>query len=298
MMKIMRAVHLFLIFTISPLLLFSQNSADYLGVIKLNDSSFISFSMHLIESDGVISGFTVTDLGGDHETKSNITGSYSNKNNLLAFKETGIIYTKSEVADYDFCFIHFTGKLNAINDQRKISGSFKGLYSDGSSCIDGEIEMKGIGKIEKRADRIDRVIQKSKRIPENLKNEVSVVKTLDTLRMNILKEGQNLSLFSNRDEITLVIYDAGKVDGDRITVYLNEDPLLENYTVNKEEKRLRIPLTKEHTKITVHALNIGSISPNTAKVEIHDGKNIVETITSLQSETKTSFTIINKRIKQ
>ena len=297
MMKTFRALSVFSLLALYSSLLLSQNKADYLGVIKLNDSSFISFSMHLSELNGKISGFTVTDLGGDHETKSNITGTYSKKGNVLSFKETGIIYTKSEVADYDFCFIHFTGKLSAINDQRKISGSFRGLYSDGSSCIDGEIEMKGIGKIERKAEKLDRVIQKSSRVSETIKSEVSVQKTLDTLRMNILKQGQNLNMFSGSDAVTLVIYDAGKVDGDRISVYLNDERLLENYTVDKTEKRLKIPLTKERTKITVHALNIGTISPNTAKVEIHDGKTIIETITSLENDTKTSFTIINKSLR-
>lgn len=293
-MKNFRLVCQFVFMVLIIVPTYTQNQAEYLGVIKLNDSSFISYSMNITEDNGTISGFTVTDIGGDHETKSNITGSYSKKDNLLSFKEVGIIYTKSEVSDYDFCFVHFTGRLNALNEQRKISGKFTGLYSDGSSCIDGEIEMKGVGKIEKRAERMDRFIQKSNKISEAIKSDVSVLKTLDTLQMNILKADQNLSMFSSNEEIALVIYDAGKIDGDRISVYLNDEMLLRNFTVSSDPKRIIIPLTNERTRITIRALNIGEISPNTAKVEIHDEGLKVETITSLEMEKSTSFTIIKK----
>ena len=124
---------------------YCQNEIEYLGVIKLNDSSLISFGLNIIEKDGEISGHSLTDMGGDHETKSTITGTYSKKDNRLFFKEVGIIYTKSEVPDFDFCFIHFSGRIRDINKIKNLSGAFKGLFSDGTSCIDGEIRMKSVG---------------------------------------------------------------------------------------------------------------------------------------------------------
>ena len=112
--------------------------------------------------------------------------------------------------------------------------------------------------------------------------------------MNILKAGQNLSMFSSQGSVKLKIYDAGKIDGDRISVYLNSTKILNNYTVSKAVKELTIPLNSERNVITVHALNSGTIAPNTAKVEIHDRSVKIETITSLESNKKTSFTIIKK----
>ena len=93
---------LFLLLVLFTIPVNSQNFQEYLGILKLNDSSLISYQLNLTEIDGIISGFSVTDLGGNHETKSNITGSYNKDLDLLSFREVGIIYTKSTISDYDF----------------------------------------------------------------------------------------------------------------------------------------------------------------------------------------------------
>lgn len=272
--------------------MFAQNEQEYLGVIKLNDSSFISYQLNLLENNNLISGFSVTDIGGEHETKSNITGEYNAKTNLLTFKEVGIIYTKSEVSDYDFCFINFKGIVKTIDSKKNIEGEFVGLYNDGSNCINGEIKLRNIEKIEKKAERIDKLIKKSKQLDKSVKSTISVTQTLDSLKMNILKPNQNLTMFTVSLELKLNIYDAGKVDGDKINIYVNDTIFLRNYVVDKNIKQLIIPLNSKSTIIDVLALNTGTISPNTAKIEIIDQKNNINTLTRLKTGEKTSITII------
>lgn len=272
--------------------IFAQNSQEYLGIIKLNDSSLISYRLNLLENNGIVSGYSITDIGGNHETKSNITGTYNKKTNLISFKEVGIIYTKSEISDYDFCYIHFSGKLHNINAYNNINGSFKGLYNDSSTCIDGEIILKSVEKIEKRVVKADKIIQKSRKINDSIKSEINISKLLDTLKMNVLKANQNLSMFSTSEKLTLKIYDAGKVDGDRISIYVNNSLLLKNYEVTKKTKELTIPLNSKKTVLKITALNVGSISPNTAKIEIIDSKNNINTLTSLKEGEETLITAI------
>ena len=272
--------------------IYAQNEQEYLGIIKLNDSSFISYRLNLLENNNLISGYSITDIGGDHETKSNITGEYNDKTNMLSFKEVGIIYTKSEVSDYDFCYINFEGKYKNINSKKNIEGKFIGLYNDGSNCINGEIKLRNIEKIEKKAEKIDKLIQKSKRVDKTIKSSVSVTQTLDSLKMNILKPNQNLTMFSASYELKLNIYDAGKVDGDKINIYVNGAIFLRNYIVDKNIKQLIIPLNSKSTLIEVVALNTGTISPNTAKIEIVDQKNNINTLTRLKKGEKTSITIV------
>ena len=272
--------------------IYAQNEQEYLGIIKLNDSSFISYRLNLLENNNLISGYSITDIGGDHETKSNITGDYNDETNILSFKEVGIIYTKSEVSDYDFCYINFEGKYKNINSKKNIEGKFIGLYNDGSNCINGEIKLRNIEKIEKKAEKIDKLIQKSKRVDKTIKSSVSVTQTLDSLKMNILKPNQNLTMFSASSELKLNIYDAGKVDGDKINIYVNGSIFLRNYIVDKNIKQLTIPLNSNSTLIEVVALNTGTISPNTAKIEIVDQKNNINTLTRLKKGEKTSITIV------
>ena len=211
---------------------------------------------------------------------------------MLSFKEVGIIYTKSEISNYDFCFIHFNGTVRNIDAAKNINGKFDGRYSDGSTCINGEISLRSVQKIEKKAERIDKIIQKSKKIAPAIKDNISISQTLDTLKMNVLKSEQNLSMFSSSPSLKLQIYDAGKVDGDRINVLVNDTILLKNYIVSKKIKELIIPLHTKITTLKIRALNVGTISPNTAKIEITDQKNNIKTITSLKKGEKTSITII------
>ncbi len=272
--------------------IYAQNEQEYLGIIKLNDSSFISYRLNLLENNNLISGYSITDIGGDHETKSNITGEFNDETNILSFKEVGIIYTKSEVSDYDFCYINFEGKFKNIDSKKNIEGKFIGLYNDGSNCINGEIKLRNIEKIEKKAEKIDKLIQKSKRVDKTIKSSVSVTQTLDSLKMNILKPNQNLTMFSASSELKLNIYDAGKVDGDKINIYVNGSIFLRNYIVDKNIKQLTISLNSKSTLIEVVALNTGTISPNTAKIEIVDQKNNINTLTRLKKGEKTSITIV------
>lgn len=152
----------------------------------------------------------------------------------------------------------------------------------------------GAGIIVTKVTRInpDKLIQKSKQVDKTIKSTISVAQTLDSLKMNILKPNQNLTMFSNSSKLELKIYDAGKVDGDKINVYVNDTIFLRNYVVSKKIKQLIIPLKSKLTSIKVEALNIGTISPNTAKIEIIDQENNINTLTRLKKGEKTSITIV------
>jgi hypothetical protein len=272
--------------------IFSQTEQEYYGVLKLNDTAFITYKLNLIEKFGLISGHSITDIGGEHETKSSIKGFYNSKTNNLIFKEEEIIYTKSKITEYDFCFVHFDGSLKEISSKKNIKGKFSGRYSDNTSCIDGEILLNNVEKIEKKIEKVEKFIKKTKKIDEETKSKINIRKTLDSLKTNILRSNQNLSMFSRDSELRILILDAGKVDGDRINVYINDTLILKNYTVTKEPKKIIIPLKSKFTNVKFQALNTGEISPNTAKIELIDSKNNIRTISSLSKNEKTSITII------
>jgi len=281
-----------LFFLFSSTSIFSQKEQEYYGVLKLNDTALITYKLNLIEKFGLISGYSITDIGGEHETKSIIKGFYNNKTNNLIFKEEEIIYTKSKVTEYDFCFVHFDGSLKEINSKKNIKGKFSGRYSDNTSCIDGEILLNNVEKIEKKIRKVEKFIKKTKKIDQETKNKIDIRNTLDSLKTNILRSDQNLSMFSKDSELKILILDAGKVDGDRINVYINDSLILKSYTVTKEPKKIIIPLKSKFTKVKFEALNTGEILPNTAKIELIDSNNKISTISSLSKNEKTSITII------
>jgi hypothetical protein len=73
---------------------------------------------------------------------------------------------------------------------------------------------------------------------------------------------------SGDETMVIQVYDKGKIDGDRISLYLNGELLLEDYTVGKVKKELTLHLKPGENYLVMHALNLGRIPPNTAAIRI------------------------------
>ena len=267
---------------------------EFFGVIKLNDTSFISYKVLFDRVNDSIQGYSLTDFAGKHETKSNIKGYYDEDENLLSFEEYDIVYTKSPVVQKDFCFVNFEGKVRNLDRVKAFSGDFKGLYADGTSCLDGMIIVNSGQEVKKRVEKIDRVVQRSRKFSDSIKKNIKVAKVLDTLTRNIIAKNENLNIFTRDQKIKLAIYDAGKEDGDVINLYVDDKPVLENYTVLHEIKYLEFDLENAETKIRVEAVSEGASSPNTVRLEVEDSRNFVRTITNLKEGEHAQMTLVKK----
>jgi hypothetical protein len=274
--------------------LLAQDDYAYVGAIKLNDSSFISYKLEFIEKDGLIKGYSTTDIGGAHETKSYISGYFDDKANALNFYESGILYTKSAITQNDFCFVHFDGRLKKMNENQKIEGQFKGLYSDGKECIHGEIVLSNFKKVLKRTEKMDRRIDRSIFVGKETKEKINLVKLMDSLSLNIIKKDEVLSVFSSSETVNLTMFDAGQEDGDIVTILVNGRIILKDYEVTTKKETLTVALDSPKTVLKVIAVNNGSIGGNTVKIDISDGTNTIETLTNLKAKETACFAILKK----
>ena len=291
--------HLMQVFFLAFFMLFVSSASlaqtyEYLGVIKLNDTALIPYRLAFTESNGEISGYSLSDLGGKHETKSNIRGIYNNKEKKLTFQEYDIVYTKSPIDELDMCLVNFEGTLKNLSKNKAFSGDFIGLYPDGKNCLDGMIIVSNAQKVEERIAKFDKKIQKSKKVSQEVKNKISLKRSIDTLTMSTVKATENLNIFVKNREATLVIYDAGKVDDDRVQITINGAVILNDYSILQEKKRIPVTLVNGTSKIEVLAINEGTSAPNTVKVEILDGDNLITTRTSLKTGQKASLTLIKE----
>lgn len=274
--------------------LINAQEFEYLGIIKLNDTSFISYKLVFDKVNDSIKGYSLTDFAGRHETKSNIRGYYDSRNNWLTFEEYDIVYTKSPVVQNDFCFVHFSGKVTNLDRARAFDGNFKGLYADGQKCIDGMIVVNDQDRVQKRVAKIDRVIQRSRKVSDSVKKNVNVTRILDTLTRNIIARGENLNIFSRDQKIKLMVYDAGKEDGDIINLIVDGKTILENFTVTNAKRILEIKLINPETVIRVEAVSAGTSPPNTVRLEVEDTRNFIRTITNLDAGQHATMTILKK----
>lgn len=275
-----------------------QNSNKFAGFIKLQDSLFIKYKIEFNATDGKVSGYSYTDFGGEHETKSRILGSYDEINKQISFKEVEMVYTKSPVSldDFDFCNVYFTSKRFKLGSD-KMMGDFKGLFSDGTKCLDGEIALSSIEKIQKRVTKFTKKVKKSKRIADSIKDKVQNIKIIDTLNLNVLKKNEITSIPTLSKLIKLLIYDGGQIDDDIVSIFQDGKAILTRYRISASKKVIEIPVLKNLTRIKILSESVGSIGSNTAIIEVLDGNNTIKTMTNLKKGETTEIDILKKKSK-
>ncbi|WP_044398459.1 hypothetical protein [Lacinutrix sp. Hel_I_90] len=289
--------HILSFFLVFCTLLFAtaQESHEFVGVIKLNDSSLISLKIMLKAEEGKISGYTLTDLGGEHETKSSITGFYNEDDNVLVFKELATVYTKSPVSEADFCYMNFTSDNYRLGKSNKLTGKFKGLFPDNTVCINGELLLSTVEKYNQRVEKATKMIAKTKRIPDSVKQNINLSKMMDSVQMNVLKSNQVMSVFSKSKTVRIEIYDGGQLDGDRISLKANDKTLLTNFETKAQPKVLNLELKEKKTALVLTANNTGSISTNTAVIEIFVDGQKIRALSNLKTNESTQVDLYLKQ---
>jgi hypothetical protein len=269
---------------------------EYLGLLKLPDSSLIPYKIDFKELDGKISGYSYTDLNGDHETKSAIVGRYDDKENLLEFREVDIIYTKSDIKQLDFCNVYFTGNMRRLNGRSEIEGTFKGYYDDLTSCIDGQLVMKAAEKIQRRTDKFQNRVNRMNRIPDSVKQKINMDKMFNRYAKNDLKGGERLNIFWKEAYLKLIIWDDGEVDGDQIDLIINGNKILSAYSPVAKKKEMELTLIDPVNTISLKAISLGSKPPNTAKIQLmKKNGEIIDLASNLQLGEEVTFVFYKEK---
>ncbi|MCS6823886.1 MAG: hypothetical protein NZ529_06285 [Cytophagaceae bacterium] len=94
------------------------------------------------------------------------------------------------------------------------------------------------------------------------------------------------SIEVNTTEIEFHVWDNGKEeDNDIISLYINGQWVLENYTLSREKKTIRVTINpNEKNFLILYAINEGKFPPNTAAISVSDGSK--ENILELSSDMK------------
>ena len=83
------------------------------------------------------------------------------------------------------------------------------------------------------------------------------------------------SIRTNAKNINIVCRDYQYPDGDRVTIYVNEEPVVVNLTLRQRYQSFSLPLDVGINKIKIVALNQGSSGPNTAAFKIYNDTGAV-----------------------
>jgi hypothetical protein len=99
------------------------------------------------------------------------------------------------------------------------------------------------------------------------------------------------------DSIRIDVYDNGEIDGDIISVFYNQQLILNSQKLTHKSIHIDLVLdsAKNSNEISMFAENLGLIPPNTALMVIYDGKNKFEVPVSSNLEKNATISIKRKK---
>jgi len=282
---------LFLFFLFFTQTIIAEDFSEFVGKISTKKGQVLSYKIvYKIMENNTIEGYSLTDIEGEKLTKSRILGQYNPSKKTLSFKETGNAFTKTGDDESTFCFIVADNlNIKKINGKTLIIGGFKGVYPSGKVGAEGYIIL-----IESSTKKeIKLVANSTKPKIQNTTNSAAKkeIKTLNVAdgdtaaikqAIKSLSENQKLVLMSNeklliecsKTDLYLDVWDGGYVDGDSISIYLNNKILQKNILLTKARKTFKLTAPAESFNLKIVALNTGTRGANTASCEVKDQNNV------------------------
>jgi hypothetical protein len=261
----MRYLLFFLFFLFKFSLFALEGNFQFKGVLILNSKKkdFVSYVLNIQVNKNVVKGFAITDPGGKHETKNEITGIVDRQKKSIQISERKIVYTKSNEPRASFCYVSLTGKYKEKKESVEISGDFDSKYANMEPCLSGTFQLISIKRLERLIQKGDKKIQKDKSLPDSIKQKYDLASIFDSLSTNYLRNDDVIKLFIKSNEVELTIFDHDKEDGDQISVTVNEKNLLPSVLLESRKKVYKIQIEQDANIIKILALNEGKSPPNT-----------------------------------
>jgi len=272
-MKIRLCIVLFLFFH-SVISLAQVNTDTLSGVIVVSKDT-IPYRLVIKETNGDLKGYSLT-YNDPYETKAKITGVLDRRSHTLTFKETEIVYIHGYHSGPSLCLVDASLQLVHGSTGNFLKGPITSTETDNTSCGDGRVIFGNQAEIEtlfSLHEKFDTVITMKRRVKDTstAKAPPAVVPEAPLVTDKVTK-GEEKVYEWHSDTVVIDIWDGGNVDGDRITLRFNDKVYLSGYSLVKEKKQLRIPLSGSGTAvISVLAENEGSEPPNTASMLLTDG---------------------------
>ena len=257
-----------------------------------------------------------------------IRGKYNAKTREVIIKNIPILFYLSNRSNDMECPMNFEGLLMVSQAASTVKGSFYTEEKYKYTCPELRINFV-MDANEKNQDSIlknttagkkfwkpqqeDFIVstptgEQSKTIGGDLTftNTSEVAAAKDTLSHMKLVEvfGKRKKTYSKEievvsDSVRISFYDNGDIDGDSISVFLNNQPVLVRQELSSRALNIYLALdsTKSINEISMFANNLGKYPPNTALMLVSDGVNRHELYLSSSLSQNASVRLKRKKIK-
>lgn len=276
---------------------FSQNVDGHwygVGIVQAaNDNHNYMSELILRQKGRSISG-TLQYYFKDSLVKVAVNGNYDDETHKLRIRPFSMIYYLSPSAR----------KSIDVN----MSGDFVLLASKAESVLSGSLVSDAEHRrttppinfrFQRSNDTTDLVMSNDD--PDEVKKDtVTIIAVAPEVVQTVEVFTQRPKVFTKEIEVVnsslrLEIYDNGEIDGDEISLFLNNKRILIKSKLTHKAIRINIELDPnlEYNELSMFAENLGMIPPNTAALILYDGKTKYETL--LTSDLNKSATLKLKK---
>ena len=255
------------------------------GYLAVRGGESYHYRLVFTDTGDILKGYSLTYDDENKDTKALIEGRIDRKAKMLSFRETEITYNHGFESHVTICLIDATLKYDAAN--KALAGKLSSKDIGNADCGGGSInfineqELKQLFSEEQpKKDTVAKtlptaVVAVPKKKMTIIYDTVHTVKSVAVAPLpDKITTGIEKSYEWTSDTLKLDVWDGGKIDGDVISILMDDKPLLKGYTLTQGKKRIEIPLPGHGTKyaIIIIAQNEGNEAPNTADILLIDGE--------------------------
>ena len=247
------------------------------------------FELLLFQNGDSISGYSYSTIStADYYAVCEVTGMLYDGYMVVTEKNT--LYqnpsTPEGVMQSHILFLS-SGNSEATGDWKQTNKrDFQLLPQQGKTFLKKEDDPSQSGLIK--------ILEKKNAIKITDPNKPALVNT-DSVKLASRQKEMLQTIETNADSVVLELYDDGLLDGDSVSVFLNNTLLLNKVLLSDKaiKQTIHLPVTKEAIVISMFAENQGSIPPNTGLLIIREGDKKYEI--RFSSDTKKSAAVMLRR---
>lgn len=237
-----------------------------------------------------------------------VKGNYDAASRQLSLYDVPVAYYGS-ITNFEVdCIMNMRATLRVAQAGSTLQGSFNSLPEYRYTCPDVNINLKLDTAVSSK-DSVKKAISEFKEYYQVWKPSVadtlvaaSIVptKVINYVTENEFTKRKNVITHEvevESDSIRVDVYDNGEIDGDIISVFYNQQLILNSQKLTHKSIHIDLVLdpAKISNEISMFAENLGLIPPNTALMVINDGKNKFEIPISSNLERNATISIKRKK---
>lgn len=241
----------------------AQSPARFSGHLSQSDRDYGFYFEMMLDADGTGTSHIVSDGEGGNATH-RLRWTFDEVAQRLDFEETDIL--EESVPTWRWCMksgsLFFQKEKNRLSLAGDWQGYIEGTDPQTGSCAPGKLY------VEQPILFQNETLAKPN-AGEAVRPEPAEIKAYETKTKREVDVERVLEVRSKT--VRIRVWDNGTVDGDVLSLFLNGELIIKNYRVTRQKYEAIVKLDKPTNFIILHALNLGSISPNTVAVSVDDG---------------------------